>query len=123
MQESLVEIIENNPIDRVYGFVVSHGANRDEMTDAYHMALWIEGAPADVKQEFLDKFNEEDWPSLRICDNCGCFMDEGYLLDTRYACSDKCAIALYDGNEEQLREDIRLSVEEDEGDFFWTQWY
>ena len=118
IQEKLMEIIKDSPINLISDFLVSNGADRNEMTDAYHMALWIEGAPKSVKHDFLDGFNEEDCPPMRICDNCGCFMDEGYLLDTQYACSDKCAIALYDGNEEQLREDIRLSVEEDEGDFF-----
>ncbi|MBR3467415.1 MAG: hypothetical protein IKH15_09375 [Bacteroidales bacterium] len=119
MQEKLMEIIGENPIDKVRDFMVMHGANRNEMTDAYHLALWIEGAPAPVKEEFIEKFNEDDWPTMRVCDFCGCFMDEGYLLDTRYACSDACAIALFDGDEAALRE----AIGDGEGDFFWTQWY
>lgn len=114
-----MEIINAHPLDAVREFMVGHGANPAEMADAYHLALWIEGAPGGVKYDFLNEFNSMDWPSLRICDNCGAFMDEGYLLDTQYACSDACAIALFDGDEKLLRE----TIGDGSGDFFWTQWY
>lgn len=121
IQEKLVEIISDNPIDFVRDFMVARGANRekDAIEDELQLAKWIEGAPINVKNEFLDEFNENDYPSLRVCSNCGCFMDEGYMLDCQYACSDACGIALYKGNEKQMREDIG----DGSGDYFWTQWY
>lgn len=119
IQEKLTEIVRNNNFQDVLDFLVENGANRHEITDAYHAALWIEGAPVIVKIGFLDKFNEEDDPCLRVCDHCGVFMDEGYLLDIQYACSDACAIALFDGDEKLLRE----TIGDGSGDFFWTQWY
>ena len=107
--------------NRALGLALYNGANPNELKDSYNIALWFEGAPAAIKKEFLDEFNQDN-NNLRVCSHCGRFMYEGYLLDWRYACSDECAIALYDGDEAQLREDIRASVEEDDGDFFWTEW-
>lgn len=122
IQRRLVESIGTGAnFERALGLALYNGARLSEMTDAYHLALWFEGAPENVKWEFLDSFNEEN-NNLRVCSHCGKFMFEGYLLDYQYACSDECAIALYGGYEKRLREDIRMSVEEDEGDYFWTEW-
>ena len=122
IQKRLLEsIVTGANFERALGLALYNGARLSEMTDAYHLALWFEGAPVNVKWEFLREFNE-DKDDLRVCSHCGRFMCEGYLLDCLYACSDECAIALYDGDEKQLREDIRLSLEEDEGDYFWTEW-
>jgi len=121
--ERLVEIIGNNELSDVQQFAKDNGAKQDEAKDAESIARWLYGVDAGVKFDFLDTFNEEDCPPLRICTNCGDFMYEGYLLDYQYACSDECAIALYDGDEAALREDIHRSVDLDDGsDFFWTQW-
>lgn len=54
---------------------------------------------------------DKDYAGYRICDHCGAIMHDGYILGTEHACCDECAIALYYGNEEQLRNDLR---EEDE---------
>ena len=108
--------------NRALWLALYNGARPDEMTDAYHLALWFEGAPRSVKEEFVDSFVLDHADNLRVCTHCGRFMTEGYLLETQYACSDECAIALYEGDEAQLREDIRASVEEEDGDFFWTEW-
>lgn len=66
----------------------------------------------------------DEWVGFRVCSKCGVKMTEGYQLGLEYACCDECAIALYDGDEGQLREDL-----EDEWwhpgatDCFWTYWY
>ena len=118
IQKRIMASIESSAaFGRAYGLALYHGADMQEVNDRYHLALWFEGAPVDVKQEFLDEFNEQN-DDLRICGQCGCFMTEGYLLDQAYACSDECAIALYGGDEKQLREDIG----DGQGDFFWTEW-
>ena len=135
IQERLTEIISQNDISDVRAFMVSNGANEHEMTDAYHLALWIEGAPAAVKCEFLDKFNEDDNPEMRICDTCGCFMIEGYLLGDmmEHYCSRKCAIESYIADalrftnkkisykeaERRLNHDLDYNSD----DCFWTEWY
>ena len=106
---------------RFLGFAAAKDIPAKALKNRDTMARWLKEAPADIKQDFLDEFNEES-NDLRICTHCGRFMFKGYLLDCDYACSDTCAIALYDGDEEQLREDIRASVEEDDGDYFWTEW-
>lgn len=129
MQEKLMEIISQNPIDKVRDFMVMHGANRNEMTDAYHLALWVEGAPVPVKEEFIEKFNEYDLPTLRVCDFCGCFMDEGYLLGGyEHYCSKTCAIDSYirDSKGKMTREQayhqLRRDIGDGSGDSFWTEW-
>ena len=87
---------------------------------------------------------------LRRCSKCGRFMNEGYLLGSLYACSDKCRNAIYktvnkakDDEEAEIMylkdcymltdEDIKgLSSEqiaekfkdyEISDDVFWTHWY
>lgn len=42
---------------------------------------------------------------IRRCDHCGKPMKEGYYLAGEYACSDECCLALYDGDEAQMKED------------------
>lgn len=124
IQRRLIASIGPEDSDNFYkamGLAIFNEAGNEDTADAYRLALWFEKAPAEVKQEFLETFNEEN-NNLRICSNCGKFMCKGYYLETRYACSDECAIALYDGNERQLREDIKRSVDDEDGDCFWTEW-
>ena len=116
--ERLVKIIGNNELKEVQAFAKDNGAKPEEMKDAESIARWLYGVDAGVKCGFLDWFNEEDYPPLRVCSHCGDFMYEGYLLDYEYACSDECAIALFDGDEAALRE----AIGDGEGDFFWTAW-
>ena len=121
IQKRLTELVSGPNRYPAFNLAVKHGANPNELTDGYHIALWFEGAPAKVKNELLDICAETNpWgdTGLRVCTNCGKFMTEGYLLCIDYACSDECAIALYDGDEERLREDIG----EGDGDFFYTEW-
>jgi hypothetical protein len=124
IMDILRKIIGRSDLDDVRQFMKEHGAKNKHLVDLESMAAWIYHAQPGVKEEFLGAYNEYDDPPLRICSHCGDFMNEGYMLDYEYACSDECAIALYGGDEAQLREDIRQSVEEEIcGDFFWTQWF
>lgn len=133
-QQRLINIISHTVFDRALGFVLLHGANRREMSDAYHIALWMEGAPAGVKREFLDTFDEAAEGGLRVCSTCGQWMTEGYYLAGDYACSDECAIRNYIETstyhtietEEEAREvferDLRIDEEACLGEVYWTQW-
>lgn len=78
----------------------------------------IEGAGMDTKRTFMGLF--DDTP-FRLCDHCGKFFEEGYILVTEYACSDECAVALYDGNEDALRADL---AEEGDEIYYsdWSEW-
>lgn len=44
--------------------------------------------------------------NYRICDNCGAVMHDGYILGQQHACCKECAVALYDGDEKVLRQDL-----------------
>lgn len=66
----------------------------------------------------------DDWIGFRVCSNCGAKMEEGYMLAGEYACCDKCAISLYDGNEKQLRTDLEEEWRSPGStDSMWTYWY
>ena len=60
----------------------------------------------------------------RVCSHCGRRFNKGYFLGDEYACSHECAVALYDGDEEQLNADL----EEEESnpgstECYWSVWY
>lgn len=66
----------------------------------------------------------DDWIGFRVCSNCGVRMKEGYQLGCEYACSDECAIAIYDGDETQLRADLDEEWwRPGSTDCMWTYWY
>ena len=132
VKERLLAIIgSGRGFDQALGFVVSYGANPIEMADAIHIAYWLEGAPPDVKREFLNRFDDGDDHPLRVCSYCGCFMHEGYILggDFYYACSDECAVKLYQHQGSttlcpaDARRDLEYDLEHFPDDCFWTEWY
>lgn len=66
----------------------------------------------------------DDWIGFRVCSNCEVRMEEGYQLGCEYACCDECAIALYDGDEKQLRADLEEEWRRPGStDCMWTYWY
>lgn len=137
IQQRLINAIDaSNNILGCLALAVNNGANRSEMTDTYHLALWFEGAPKEVKGKFvqlleLSGFNEI---GLRICTNCGSFMTEGYILHGMdwYACSDSCAVALYMNDYRkrigmnqapaEARRDLNYDLDHYPDDNFWTEW-
>lgn len=73
--------------------------------------------------EELEKIGKLDVENLRTCDCCGTPMIGGYYLggELAFACSERCAIDMYEGGEKKFRED--LSHAEEEGcETYWTQW-
>lgn len=64
---------------------------------------------------------DPDDENVRRCDHCGKPMKEGYYLGGEYACCDECALALYNGDKEQMEEDLSHAEEED-GECYWTEW-
>jgi hypothetical protein len=62
----------------------------------------------------------------RYCDHCGAWHTRGYWVgEQEYACSEDCAIALYNGNEKAFREDLAMLENEETADdavTYWTEW-
>lgn len=62
----------------------------------------------------------------RYCDHCGKWHTEGYWVgEQEYACSEECAIALYNGNEQAFRDDLAMLENEETADdavTYWTEW-
>ena len=65
--------------------------------------------------------NGEDEDDIRTCDVCGLPMNEGYYLGGEFACDDVCCLASYDGDEEQMNEDLS-HANEDCSDVYYTEW-
>lgn len=119
----------------VLKLAVENGASPKEMTDTYHLALWFEGAPAKVKLALCKLFDEGHIyeHGLRICNHCGRFMTEGYILGVGYACSYEHAAILIKGNTSKDGCDIPTEAEAEAlldavledypDDNFWTEWY
>lgn len=62
----------------------------------------------------------------RVCDVCGKWHTEGYWVgESDYACSEECAIKLYEGDEEAFKADLALLDDPETADIactYWTEW-
>lgn len=65
---------------------------------------------------------EKRGQTVHVCHHCGKPMTEGYYLDGDYACSDECAIALYDGDADRLWPDLDKEGNEEYPRCYWCQW-
>lgn len=110
------------------------GSNTDLISG---LADELMSADKSIKEEFVETFFGGVMDNLRICDTCGDWMIEGYVLADEYACSRECAILNYmgtsfghsdDGNvsrEEAVRlfeKDLELNEKNCLGDVYWTDW-
>lgn len=59
---------------------------------------------------------------IRKCDHCGKPMKEGYYLGGEYACSEECAIALYNGDKAQFEDDLEQDELHNYGEVYYTEW-
>lgn len=66
----------------------------------------------------------EQWG--RYCDVCGKWHVEGYWVgECDYACSEECAIALFDGDKEAFEAELALLDDDETADgccTYWTAW-
>lgn len=79
------------------------------------LCLLIDIYACECKEQNLP---EED---IRRCDHCGRPMKQGYLLGDEYACSEECCLALYDGDVQQMQEDLS-HADEDFSECYYTEW-
>ena len=92
------------------------------------LSEFIFNAPKEVKEKFLDWFDDCDEVGLRVCDVCGEFMSEGYITSNYdYYCSDECRLKDYmdkyaDGDKERAQELIDEDFTEDSDDYYYTEW-
>lgn len=82
-------------------------------------ATEIFGRPA-MFADYVDRWG-------RYCDHCGKHHEEGWWIgEYYYACSDECAIALYDGDKDAFQADLALLDDDetfDDAVTYWTEWY
>lgn len=74
-----------------------------------------------IQSTYVGKLDSDDDDHIRRCVQCGKPMKEGYYLGGEYACSDDCALELYNGDEQQMQHDLR-HADEDDGECYWTAW-
>ena len=96
----------------------------------------IVSAGKELKCEFLELINKLDMSvydklGLRVCDNCGKFMNKGYYLGGEFACSETCGVYIYmkdcdvdDYNEalELMQNDLSFDDEYCAGECYYTEW-
>lgn len=61
----------------------------------------------------------------RYCDICCKWHTEGYYVYGDYACSEECAIALYNGDADVFKADLALldnPATADDAEVYWTEW-
>lgn len=58
---------------------------------------------------------------IRICEQCGFPMLEGYYLAGEYACCEECCLQSYGGDRKQMDEDLKHAASPN-GECYWTQW-
>lgn len=116
-------------------------------TSARDLWILINGTISE-KEEVLENYNIE---CLRVCEQCGELMDEGWMLDCTVVCSDECAARFFEESVDEFK--YRMSdenfirqamewdkcekkyedlTEEERGkyldmamertDFYWTEW-
>lgn len=90
-----------------------------DLEEGVHVYACGEKALGGIFAEYVDEWG-------RICSHCGKHHTEGwYVNEDFYACSDECAIALCDGDEDAFRAGI---IVDENGDLtddaytYWTEW-
>jgi len=72
--------------------------------------------------DIINEVNEgASYDDIRVCDNCGLPMSDGYYLGGEFACDDECCLALYNGDKAQMDEDLS-HVDENGSDCYYTEW-
>ena len=133
IQKRLTQIVSGINRESAFRLAVAHGANPNELTDGYHIALWFEGAPKKVKEQLLETCDPDH--TITICDYCGKFMTEGFLVYDDPYCSEGCSIKsyirdTYDADnpntpisEEAAKEMFSYDRAACPEEVFWTEWY
>jgi len=89
------------------------GAELEEIDGEYYEQSEVD----DIKEETENEIEESDF--IRICDECGKVMQEGYCIGggQAYYCSDEC---LHKATDEVDRE--AYDIGGDNSDSYWTNW-
>lgn len=82
-----------------------------------------------VKDKWAEKYDKvvtvlytnTDPEYVRFCEQCGFPMVEGFYLAGEFACCEECCLKAYDGDKEQMEEDLS-HAEEIDGECYWTEW-
>ena len=101
-------------------------STKEEIGQPYELLVLgeIENVPIDEREELL--VEDLGIETVRVCDNCGKVIHEGYTLGGEHACCDECAVALYkdeNGNVYPDAEELfQTDLEENDEECYWTAW-
>ena len=128
IEERIRVAVVKTPIEELAGFCALNFTfvcdESRRLDHSYWVDLLVEKLDTSDKKgrlNFMNKF----WPDdLRVCDYCGEFMTEGYLIYNEHTCSRECAIKLYeaDGQSEEDFDADLSHCDEDDSEVFWTDW-
>lgn len=103
----------------VYKVFVRHEDTEWDIENGGH--YWASGM--EIADGLMIATSVDRWG--RVCDTCGKWHTEGYYVDGEYACSEECAIALYDGDADAFNADLALldnPATADYAETYWTEW-
>lgn len=103
----------------IYKVYVRHEDTEWDIEDNGH--YWASGM--EIADGLMIATSVDRWG--RVCDTCGKWHTEGYYLAGEYACSEECAIALYDGDADVFNADLALldnPATADDAEVYWTEW-
>ena len=114
--------ITDDEDNKKWDVIVSAEAIHWQFDNDNHKHYYVRGIQLDEKTilaTYVDRWG-------RYCDICGKHHVEGYFVgEWEYACSEECAIALYDGDENAFRADLALLDDDETADdapTYWTEW-
>ena len=104
----------------VYRGYVRHEDTEYDVEDSGHYcACGMEVSEGVIMATSVDRWG-------RICDVCGKWHAEGYWVgESGYACSEECAISLYNGDADAFHADLALLDDPETADdavTYWTEW-
>ena len=104
----------------IYRVYVRNGDNEDDLEDGGHYCA----CGFEIAEGIVMATSCHLWG--RICDVCGKWHEEGYWVgECEYACSEDCAISLYDGDADAFHADLALlnnPATADDCYTYWTAW-
>ena len=94
------------------------------LCDKYHLmyndASWTV-TDTSIEEHNLADDLRKDGDSIRVCSHCGKPMMSGFYVRGDYACSDECCLALYEGDEKRMNEDLS-HTDESCAECYYTEW-
>lgn len=96
-----------------------------EPIDREALAKWNETYSQKVVETLYD-YEQNDWlGDLRLCEQCGFPIFEGYYIYANWACCDECAVKFYNGDKERFEQELHEAQDPNNplwSEVYWSEW-